>query len=232
MAILPDAADCVATTLVGTYQGALFNNTLHFHAEAPLGTGITSTHLDTFNTSISSAWSTNLAALMNPLAILTDVNSILLTTRTSPTAYSHLATPVPGTRTGTPPPTSAAVCVSWHINRRYRGGHGRIYLPAANTTDITNGRTLAGAFVISANTAVAAFQAALENLSLNSVPMNFVVLSYYESTPDTSRPKPVPPGGYYNHSTLRSTPVPFIITSAKVRTRLDTQRRRLGKETT
>lgn len=222
MAILPDAQDAVAVTLVGTYNGHLWNNKIHFHSEVPLGT-VTSTHLSTFNDSIAAAWGTNIAPLCNPLVLLTDVNSMLLTSRTSPTFYSHLVTPTPGTRTGTPNPANTAVCISWHINRRYRGGHGRIYVPAGNIADVTTGATLAGAFQTAANSAAAAFYTQLEGLSLNAVAMNLVVLSYYERAPD-----PANPGEFI--SVLRTVPQAFPVVSAKVRTRFDTQRRRLGKE--
>lgn len=223
MAILPDANNCVATTLVGTVQGATWNNKIHFQGEAPLGT-ITTAMLDTFNTAIATAWGTNVAPLCNPLVLLTDVNSVVLTNRTSPVLYSHLPAAIPGTRTGTPLPTSAAVCISWAINRRYRGGHGRIYVPAGNVGDIVNGRTLGGTFQTAANAAAAAFYAALTGLSLGGVPSRLVVLSYYEAAPNPSPPPA-------NHSVLRTAGLPFEVTGARVRTRLDTQRRRLGKET-
>jgi len=222
MAILPNAANCLLVTLVGQNQGAVWNNTMHFRGETALGT-LTSAHLSTFCDAVAAAWTTNIAPLCNPLVTLTDVNAIELTTRTSPTFYSHLTTASPGTRTGTPLLTSASVCISWHINRRYRGGHGRIYVPAGNVADVTNGRTLASAFQISANSAAAAFHGQLQGLAINAIPVQLIVLSYYESVPDPANPP-------YNMSVLRATPQPFEIVSAKVRTRMDTQRRRLGKE--
>ncbi len=223
MAILPDAANCVKVSLLGTNNGALWVNTMHFQGEAPFGAVVTNAALSTFCDSIATAWGTSIAPLCNPLVLLTDVNAIDLTTRTSNTFYSHLTTPTPGTRTGTALPTSAAVCISWHVNRRYRGGHGRIYTPAGNIADITSGRTLAGAFQTTANSSASAFYTTLNGLSLGGVAVNLIVLSYYESAPDPSRPG-------HNMSVLRATPVPFPVSSAKVRTRLDTQRRRLGKE--
>jgi len=223
MAILPDAPNCLQVNLLGTYQGALWTNVIHFQGEAPFGS-VGSTGLSAFCTAVATAWGTNIAPICNPLVLLTDVNAIELTSRTSPTFYNHLTTPTPGTRTGSTLPTSAAVCISWHIDRRYRGGHGRIYVPAGNQNDVTNGRTLAGSFQTTANSAASAFYGALDNLSMGGVAVNLVVLSYFESVPD-----PANPG--HNHSVLRSSPVPFRVTSARVRTRLDTQRRRLGKET-
>ena len=223
MAVLPDASNCVQTTLVGTVQGSLWVNKIHFQGEAPLG-GATGTGLEAFNTAISTAWGTHVAPICNPLTLLTDVNSVDLTSRTAPTFYSHLVTPIAGTNTGTPLPTSAAICFSWHINRRYRGGHGRIYIPAGNQDDITNGRTLAAAFQTQANSAASGFFGALDGLSLGGVLVRLIVLSYFESQPDPDNPGE-------NHSVLRSSPVPYPVTSARVRTRLDTQRRRLGTET-
>lgn len=223
MALLPDALDCVAVTMQGTYQGALWQNKIHFHGESALGT-ITPAQLSTFGDAIAAAWTSNIAPLCNPLVLLTDVNSIVLTDRTSPQFYGHDPTPPGGTRAGTPLPTSLAVCISWGINRRYRGGHGRIYVPAGNVADMVNGRTLADPFLIAANSAAGAFRTALEGLSLGGTAMNLVVLSYYESVPD-----PANPG--HNMTVLRSQGQPFPVVSARVRTRFDSQRRRLGKET-
>lgn len=220
---LPDAANCISVTLVGLNQGATWMNKINFVGEAPLGS-VASTGLSAFTTAIATAWGTNIAPLCNPLVTLTDVNAIELTTRSSPTFYNHLTTPTPGTRTGTPLPTSAAMAISWHIDRRYRGGHGRIYVPAANVADVTNGRTFAGAFQTTANGAATAFYGALDGLSMGGVAMNLIVLSYYESVPDPNNPG-------HNMTVRRSSPLPQHVTSARVRTRLDSQRRRLGKET-
>lgn len=223
MAILPDANNCIATTLIGTNQGATWMNKIHFQGEAPFGTA-TSTGLAAFNQAVATAWGTHVAPLCNPLVLLTDVNSVDLTNRTSPVSAYHLPTATAGTRTGTPLPTSAAVCISWSISRRYRGGHGRIYVPAGNVADVVNGRTLAGAFQTTANAAAAALFGALTGLSCGGVAVRLIVLSYFEAAPN-----PTPPPA--NITVLRSSGQPFEVTAARVRTRLDTQRRRLGKET-
>lgn len=227
MPILPVAPNCVQVDLIGANQGHTWQNRLHFQGEADIA-GADSSDLSTFCDSIAAAWTTNVAPLCNPLVSLTDVNAIILTDRESPTFYAHDSTPPVGSNTGTPLPASAAVCFSWHINRRYRGGHGRIYVPAGNVDDIVNGSELAGAFQIQCDSAVAAFHTQLQGLTLNSVAMQLIVLSYYHSIEDPAHPGETPPRMI---TVLRTSPLPQLVTSAKVRTRFDTQRRRLGKET-
>lgn len=222
MPILPNAQDCIKVDLLGTIQGSVWSNTIHFQGETGLGSP-TSGHLSTFCDSVAAAWTTNIAPLCNPLTLLTDVNATILTSRTSPQFRSHLASAAPGTNTGASLPNSLAVCISWSINRRYRGGHGRIYVPAGNTDDITNGRTLAATFQTQCNTAAPAFLGQLQGTTLNSVPLQVIVLSYYESVADPDNPP-------HNMTILRQVPQPFPVTSARVRTRFDSQRRRLGKE--
>lgn len=223
MPILPNAQDCIKVDLLGTIQGVIWSNTIHFQGETGLGAPTTA-HLSTFCDAVAAAWTTNIAPLCNPLTLLTDVNAAILTTRTSPVFRSHLTSNVPGTNTGTPLPNSLAVCISWSISRRYRGGHGRIYVPAGNTDDITVGRTIAGAFQTQCNNAASAFLGQLQGLTLNSIPLQVIVLSYFESVQNPDDPE-------HNITVMRQTPQPFAVTSARVRTRFDSQRRRLGKET-
>lgn len=222
MAILPDTlVPVLRITLVGQNQGATWMNTFYLQGTQPFGAD--PAPVNTLLTTIFSGWGTNIAPLCNPLVSLTEARAADLTSRTALTT-AITPTAVPGTRTGTPLPTSAAMVLSWKIARRYRGGHPRVYIPAGNVADVTNGRTWAGAFVTSARAAATAWYTALDGLSISTNNLDLICLSYYDGshkTPTNPHPAPV----------LRPNPVPFHVVSANVRTRVDTQRRRLGKET-
>lgn len=225
MAILPNAPNCIEAVLKGTNQGTNWSNKIHFAATGALGS--TTANLDTLAASIATAWGANIAALCNNAVFLTEIRMADLTTRTSPFVTHPVSPAVAGTRGTTVLPTSVACVISWNGTRRFRGGHGRIYIPAGVIADVTNGRLwnrTASEFYDDANTAAQAFWTALNGLSLGAVALDLVELSYYEGVPD-----PANPG--HNHTVLRSQGVPFPTTGARVRTRVDTQRLRLGKET-
>jgi len=224
MAILPDAANALQITLKGLNQGNVWQN--RFHLQAAGSMGATSANLDTLCTAVATAWTTNIAPLCNPLVSLTEVDAIELTTRSSPAFYSTLVTPSAGTRTGTPLPLSAACVISWTVPNRYRGGHGRIYVPAGNVADVITGKqwnTAGGGFLATARTAATAFHNALQGLTIGAVGLDLVVMSYFFGSHKTDAIPHPPP-------VMRPSPIPYAVTGARVRTRLDTQRRRLGKE--
>lgn len=221
---LAPAPACAKVTLIGTNQGALWMNNLHFQTEASVGVPQDTTQIDTFLTAIGSAWTAQIAPLCQAgvlftAAVFTDLSSTLGVQYTA-----TFPTPLPGTRAGTAMPTSVAMALSWRVANRYRGGHGRIYVPAGVTADVTSGRTWSGTFNTLASANAALFRTTLEGLSVGTVQMNLIVLSYFSGshrTPTDPHPVPVP----------RGTPLAMRVIGARVRTRVDTQRRRLGKET-
>ena len=146
----------------------------------------------------------------------------VFTDLTSDTAPRVITTPgTAGGNAGARAPASAAAVVSWLIARRYRGGHPRTYLGGLIASQIAEPNTLAEPFRTNFQTAARNF---VNNVALINVPggqgFNLVNLSYYDKNVT-----PAPPH-------LR--PVPFTdqITGANVHSRLDSQRRRLGRERT
>lgn len=118
------------------------------------------------------------------------------------------------TVTAGPFPPQVAVTVSWSIAARYRGGKPRWYLPGANAGMVA----AIGSSTIT--TAVA-----------NSIAtkMNTLEASFNASAPGTHD---VILGtiSHYTNYTIRPTPLFRAFGTAKVHTRLDSQRRRSGKE--
>lgn len=221
---LATAAACFKVQLIGLNQTALWMNNLHFQTEGQVGVPQDTTQIDTFLTSIATAWGAQIAPLCNTGVTLTSLTFTDLSSTTGVQYTATLPTPIAGTRTGTQLPVSVAMVISLRVANRYRGGHGRIYVPAAVQADIASGRTWGSTFNTLASNNAATFRTTLEGMSVGSVQVNLIVLSYFSGshkTPTDPHPAPVP----------RATPLPMRVIGARVRTRVDTQRRRLGKET-
>lgn len=222
MAILPNAANCLKVTLVGQNQGTPWMNNLFFQAAGAIPQD--ATQFSTFATSIATAWGAQIAPLCNEQVSLLYIIVTDLTDRDRMTFTATLPTPPVGTLAGDVLPVQVAMAFSWIVRLRYRGGHGRIYVPAGVQASIAGGRLWDPTFRATAATAANNFRTTIEGLSVGTVQVNFVVLSYFSGshkTPADPHPDPV----------LRATPLPIPVVQAAVRTRVDTQRRRLGKET-
>lgn len=127
---------------------------------------------------------------------------------------------ITGAVSGTALPPQCAVALSWGITGRWRGGKPRTYIPGIPHTAQTAdpGAALAPTYVTSANAAAAAFQLAVNSIAVTGGLAELGVVSYYNKTAN-----PTPPH-------LRSTPMWFPYTGHRVHARLDSQRRRSGKE--
>lgn len=116
---------------------------------------------------------------------------------------------------GTPYPVSVAACLSWQIASRYRGGKPRTYISgltsAVSTTPGSN--VLSTSTQTAMSTAGTDMLADVAALSTGSLGWTLGTISY--RTGGAERPEP-----------------PFVAyTGCIVHPRLDSQRRRLGKET-
>lgn len=218
--LLPNAPNCLSVTIVGLKDTAVWNNKLHFQFT---GGDPASTDLFSFNNAILAAYTTQFLPLCNPNVSIRQVNTVVLSTRTAPTAYSTEPSPPVGLRTGTATSAQVACAVSWGVNLRYRGGHARTYLPAGNISDIQSGRLWTDTFWDEANTAADDFLDDVNGITVGAHTFSLILLSYFSGshkTPENPHPDPVP----------RPAPAPFPVVSSSVHRRVDTQRRRLGKE--
>jgi hypothetical protein len=155
---------------------------------------------------------TNLAPLISSAASMTATTIVDLTT-TSGLVGSNTNT-APGTGSATNNlPANVALVISEKIARRYRGGHPRMYLTGQLLINVSVQTNWTPAWVTTASTAAASWRTAINALSLTSMPtIQLVNLSYYT-----------------NHL-LRPTPTVDVVTAMAVHSRIDTMRRRLGKE--
>jgi hypothetical protein len=203
---LPSPGLVVKARLIGTNQSTIWNAIHHMQYT---GTPPTAGSLQSLAASIGTAWNTAIAPICNTSLALTQVVCIDLSSDTGnegAATVNHL-----GTRAGALFPASVACVFSWHIPRRYRGGHPRTYVPAGVETDLSAGHlwntTAQAAFAAAAS----GFLSNMNAISIGGTPFFMVNVAYRR-------------GGI-----ILATPIVDPITSSSVDDRIDTQRRRLGK---
>jgi len=204
---LPPANKILKVRFLGTYGDAKWNCIMHSQY---LGSTPTSSDLLTYATSVSGAWSNNIAPLCSNGVTLHQVDAIDLSSPTSASASVIVA--APGTRGPTDLPASVSLVSSWKVNLRYRGGHVRNYWPGGVAADQADTRLWKDTSIAAFTAGFEAFRTAVNALTLAAGATQLVLLSYKSG------------------HVFRPTPLPAVIQSVAVHPRLDTQRRRLGKE--
>lgn len=206
---LPIALNVIRCSYTGTYAGAKWANVFHVRfSGGPPG----QTDMNSLALALRGAWDTNIKPLVVTTASLSSTTCVDLS------SYSGLvstdATSSSGTASATNQlPASVALVASFKISRRYRGGHPRMYLTGQSAPNTTNATNWGPGWITTTTTAMAAWRTAINALTYTSMgTLALVCLSYYS-------------GGV-----LRATPFADPVTSVVVHNRIDTMRRRLGKE--
>jgi hypothetical protein len=120
----------------------------------------------------------------------------------------------PGLDTGTVLPPQCSIAISWVITASYRGGKPRSYLPGISASAVNPpgtaavDPTFAGLLEVEANS----FLSACNGVTVGSGPMQLGTISFHSG------------------HVVRPTPIFRAFVSARVHERLDSQRRRSGKE--
>lgn len=208
MVALPPVANVLKVLMSGTYFTAEWANIYHVKYQ---GTTPAVADLHTFNTAMRNAWNTNVAPAQNTHVSLTQVVTTDLSSVTGARAVDAV------TATGTivtvsPLTAQAAVVISWNISRRYRGGHPRSYWVAPGgdyTASVTN---WSAGYLTTAAAAAANFRTAVNAIILGGAAVILGCVQYYSNRILL----PVPNFEPFQGSTVHS--------------RVDTMRRRLGKE--
>lgn len=208
MPALPPATRTLLVRTIGSRNGTAWNNRFHLQYSA---VPPTTAELTTVCNDVISAWTAHWSAVCPTDVALTAVEIADIASATGASAEVVAATG--GIRVGAPMTNQVSCVVSWKINLRYRGGHPRSYLPAGVAADVLTQRLWTTAFVNEMASAAQGFHAALNAITVGANSMAMVAVSYFT-----------------NH-VLRPTPLVLPITNEVVHDRIDTQRRRLGKET-
>lgn len=221
---LPPVPKVVRIQLHGTLGEDLdVLNSFHvvYAATAP-----TITEITTFAYAVGAAWAAHLAPLAPDVYSLAEVTATDLTSAVAATATVPYASA--GTRGGVELSASACVVTSQLIDRRYRGGHPRIYWAWGIESDLNDPQTWSSTFVDLCGTNLAAFMNAVLAAAWSGAGALLVVsVGYYHGftvviSPTTGRARNVP--------TLipSPTPGPFVdlVTGFRVRDNIGSQRRR------
>jgi hypothetical protein len=209
MPALPNASRVIKCIYSGTLGGAKWANVFHVQAA---NTGLTGPDATILATGLIAAYDARLKALTTTTTQLTGCTVVDLTSTSGQTAAVGAA--VSGTVAATNAlPANIALCASMKINRRYRGGHPRLYLTGQITSNTSNNTNWAGAWITGAGTAFTNWRSDVNALTTaSSGIVTLVCLSYYAD------------------KVLRAIPQVDAIQSIVIHSRIDTQRRRLGKE--
>lgn len=204
---LPPANKILKVRFIGDNQGFVWNCIMHsqYTSASPSTADLTG-----YATAAGTAWGNNIGPLCGANVNLTSVDVIDLTSATSPSATVNVAHA--GTLAGTTLPASTALVSSWQANLRYRGGHVRNYWPGGTQAELQNVATWLGTFITQATAGFQAFLTSMNAIPLSGGTSQLVLLSYRTN----NAPRP--------------TPIPVTITGVNVHPRIDTQRKRLGKE--
>lgn len=186
------------------------------------GTAPTGTQLNTLATAIGSNWSSHVAAYQSSNGELETINCTDLTTPTS--AFGTAAPAVAGGNGHAFPTAAACTLEKFHIGRRYRGGHARIYWPLGTTNDQADAQTWGTTYVTNVTSALQAYAAANGASGwAGAGTLAQVQVSYYTGftvhTGTTGRAR--------NVATVRATPVVDQITTSSVSIGIASQRKRL-----
>lgn len=197
--------------IVGTAQGGTVVNVLHFKLRGDNFGPWTNTEVQALSNAIAAAWTTNVLPLVAQSYTGTNVTVTDLTDELGNVA----STPITGTGSAgaTAFPMQVACCASWKIARHYRGGHPRTYLGPISIAKTDTNRTFSAAYVLDVATRLAAFRTALTTGAGGAPTVDMVCVHRYR-----------------NGSVL-TPPLTSIIQDVQVDTRIDTQRRRLGRDT-
>jgi hypothetical protein len=204
LANVPGVARFVCT---GVLDGINVANVMH--VKGATGSAWSQADMNTMGTQMGLKWIARLVPLVTNAYTFTGVQGQDLT---SPVAFScNIAASQAGGKVGTRLPNSASCCITWKTAAHYRGGHARTYLPPTIASDLTVGTTLIGTYVTAVQAGAAGFLADINAVAVAGPPTLGLVRRQV------------------NKVTL-TTPLFYPYTDAVVDSRIDTQRRRLGKD--
>lgn len=207
--ILPDVPGMLRIRFSGTVLGHPWNNL--FYAKY-VGTPGTQAQINTLANALRTAWGASWAATQATTDSLTQTQVWDLSGRANPSGLN--TTVLAGTRTpNSQLPANCAGVVSWTVNYRWRGGHFRTYLPGLMLADVSGGSVLAGAYTTLVGGAATNWETQLAAINYQGGPLQFWGVRYY------------------SNKELLQTPLQVQVIGHKVRARMDSMRRRLGKET-
>lgn len=207
----PPVADVIKFEFIQTLAST--RNVVNITYAAFSGGGGVDSDLLNVATAVHGHFGTRFLGHLNSDLVLVETIATDLTTDISP-RVTYTST-VAGAGGGTALTANTALAISWGISRRYRGGHPRMYLCGLETDMLADPSHWASGTLTTFDTAANDFLSDVGSSGHGT---------YTSLTPVNV--------SYFTGGALRVTPVIDGITGASVHSRVDSQRRRSGKETT
>jgi hypothetical protein len=197
--------------IVGTAAGGTIVNVLHFKLRGDNFGPWTIPEVQGLSDRIASQWVTNVLPLLSAAYAATNVTVTDLTDELGNVA----STPIVGSGSAgaSSHPMQVACCASWKIARHYRGGHPRTYLGPMATSKTDTSRTFSAVYVTDVATRLAAFRTGMITAPAPAPAVDLVCVHRYRN------------------GAVLTPPLTSIVQDVQVDTRIDTQRRRLGRDT-
>lgn len=206
---LPSPGKVVKMQISGTNEGGEFTNIHHI---SYTGTAPTTAVLAALEAEERSYYT---EVYVNGGVDTLQLTEVVLTDLSSDTGAVSIAHPViVGTLTGAVCSINNAVCVSWPILRRYRGGHPRTYLALGSSS------TLEGTSTINWQNSF------VDNIVSNLTTWQLHLAGYTTTSMGVMHLCNV---SYYSGGAIRDTPLVDILQPPVAKYRVCSQRRRLGK---
>lgn len=185
------------------------------------GSAPTGGNCATIAADIAAAWASHIAGLVTNVYSLVEVDVLDIATNSG--ASGQWTGSNSGGLGGGSVTENTAVNVEFQIARRYRGGKPRMFLPPSETSNLADGSHWTSSFLTSVNTAMTAFMAEIEALSVGAVgALGHVNLSYYQGfkniTNSSGRERAVP--------TYRNTALLDVVQGYAAKSVVGSQRRR------
>jgi hypothetical protein len=176
-------------------------------------------------TALAAAIYTAMAAQDDQWGSDVDLTNVIVTDLSSVSGgQGEESASTPGGKTPGALSMSTCLLINYKINRRYRGGKPRSYLPWLVETDLTNRRAWNGAAVATAEGRLSTIFAAIIGASSGSTTITeHINISYFDGFTVVTNPTT---GRARNVSSRRGTPVVDAITGFTGSTRPASQRRR------
>lgn len=190
------------------------------------GSPPTAANCNTLAGDIGTAWASHIAAYITNTWTLNEIDVLDLGSTSGASAV--FAATAAGTASPPAPPSSVAVNVEFDIARRYRGGKPRMYFPQSTNANLANNSQWSGSFVTTFNSAVSAFFAQLNALSIGSMgTLQHSNISFFhgvdKNQPPTGTwrgpPHPYPPA-------YRTTPLVDVVENYSTKATVGSQKRR------
>lgn len=199
-------ARCV---LSGLADGQNIVNVFHVQ-KLTVGPIFTQAEIDGLANSLGSIMTTRLGPLLATAYSFKQLVCTDLSTNVGVVGVKTLS----GAATGGTPSSanSTCACISWKIPRHYRGGHPRTYVGPIASIAVTSGTSLSSSYVTSLGTAATNIIADINGIVGTGSPFRMVCVHRYQNGVTLTPPQTTEVG------------------SAQVDTRIDNQRRRLGKD--